>query len=70
MQTFHIVVSLENAYISNVRRDDNAAANKRERQLLIYLVEMSEPVTIKSWLKRNVSVRTIKYDLDDIRVAE
>ena len=30
MQTFHIVVSLENAYISNVRRDDNAAANKRK----------------------------------------
>ncbi len=68
MQTFHIVVSLENAYISNVRRDDNAAANKRERQLLIYLVEMSEPVTIKKLAeKENVSVRTIKYDLDDIR---
>lgn len=52
MQTFHIVVSLENAYISNVRRDDNAAANKKRKAALIYLVEMSEPVTIKSWLKR------------------
>ncbi|WP_154649173.1 HTH domain-containing protein, partial [Enterococcus faecium] len=41
---------------------------KRERQLLIYLVEMSEPVTIKKLAeKENVSVRTIKYDLDDIR---
>ena len=31
MQTFHIVVSLENAYISNVRRDDNATANKKRK---------------------------------------
>lgn len=41
---------------------------KRESQLLIYLLEMTEPVTIKQLAeKENVSVRTIKYDLDDIR---
>lgn len=41
---------------------------KRESQLLIYLLEMTEPVTIKQLAeKESVSVRTIKYDLDDIR---
>lgn len=41
---------------------------KRESQLLIYLLEMTEPVTIKQLAEQeNVSVRTIKYDLEDIR---
>ena len=41
---------------------------KRESQLLIYLLEMTEPVTIKQLAeKESVSVRTIKYDLEDIR---
>ena len=41
---------------------------KRESQLLIYLLEMTEPVTIKQLAeKKSVSVRTIKYDLEDIR---
>lgn len=41
---------------------------KRESHILIYLLETSEPVTIKKLAeKENVSIRTIKYDLDDIR---
>lgn len=41
---------------------------KRESQILIYLLEVTESVTIKNLAeKENVSVRTIKYDLDNIR---
>lgn len=41
---------------------------KREIHVLLYLLETTEPVTTKELAEmQQVSVRTIKYDLDDIR---
>ena len=42
---------------------------KRQIQILLQFLENTEPVTTKELAsQQNVSVRTIKYDLDDIRL--
>lgn len=42
---------------------------KRQIQVLLQFLENTEPVTTKELAnQQNVSVRTIKYDLDDIRL--
>lgn len=42
---------------------------KRQIQVLLQFLENAEPITTKELAKQqNVSVRTIKYDLDDIRL--
>lgn len=42
---------------------------KRQIQILLQLLENSEPTTTKELAEQqNVSVRTIKYDLDTIRL--